>query len=94
MTLDQLRIQLKKTENELKKNEEKKKDLLGKKTEIELQIAQLEAEKAEKVLTIIKDNFGEVDENNLELFQKVMEGQSKEILRQKEMLEHGVTSGV
>ena len=84
MTSDQLRIQLEKTENELKKNEEKKKDLLGKKTE---------AKKASKVLTIIKDNFGEIDESNLELFQKVMEGQSKEILKQKELLEQGTTSG-
>jgi peptidoglycan hydrolase CwlO-like protein len=87
MTLEKLQVQLEKIESDLRKNEEKRKELLGKKTEIDLQIAQLEAEKAEKVLAIIKDNFGEINEQNVELFQKVMESQSEQILRQKELME-------
>lgn len=76
MILEQLKTQLERTEKDLSKIEERKKELLGKRTELKLQIAEKEAEKAEKVMQIIKENFGELTEENLEEFRRVMEGQS------------------
>lgn len=75
MTLEQLKTQLERTEKDLTRIEERKKELLGKRTELKLQIAEKEAEKAGKVMKIIKDNFGELTEENLEKFRRIMEGQ-------------------
>lgn len=82
--------QLEKTEKDLKKTEEKKKELLEKKkkllADIELDEAKKAAKKNEQVMHIIKENFGEVTEENIELFRRVMQEHSESIRKQKEGL--------
>ena len=74
-----LKEQLEKVEQEMKKNEEKRKDLLEKRKkllgEIELETARNEAEKNRKVMDVITESFGEVTEENLELFRRIMREQ-------------------
>ncbi len=88
--------QLEKTESDLKKIEEKKKELLEKKkkllSDIELYEAKKAAEKNQEIMEVVRESFGEVNEENLELFRRVMQEQSGYIRQQKERLgqEQGV----
>ena len=85
-----LKEQLEKVEQEMKKNEEKRKDLLEKRKkllgEIELETARNEAEKNRKVMYVITESFGEVTEENLELFRRIMREQTEAMARQKEQI--------
>ena len=85
-----LKEQLEKVEQEMKKNEEKRKDLLEKRKkllgEIELETARNEAEKNRKVMDVIIESFGEVTEENLELFRRIMREQTEAMARQKEQI--------
>ena len=69
--------QLKKVETDLEKVEVKKKDLQDKRKEllkeIELEEARKKAEQNEKVMEIITENFGEVTDENFELFRQFMQ---------------------
>lgn len=85
-----LREQLEKVEKDLKKNEEKKKELLKNRkellAEIELDEAKRAAEKNQEVMQVIRESFGEIDENNLELFRRIMLEQAENIQLQKERI--------
>ena len=85
-----LKEQLEKVEQEMKKNEEKRKDLLEMRKkllgEIELETARNEAEKNRKVMDVITESFGEVTEENLELFRRIMREQTEAMARQKEQI--------
>lgn len=69
--------QLKKVETDLEKMEVKKKELQDKRKEllkdIELEEARKKAEQNEKVMEIITENFGEVTDENFELFRQFMQ---------------------
>ena len=69
--------QLKKVETDLEKVEVKKKELQDKRKEllkdIELEEARKKAEQNEKVMGIITENFGEVTDENFELFRQFMQ---------------------
>lgn len=88
MTLEE---QLKKTDADLQKLEEKKRELQEKRKKIldamELEAARKEARKNQEVMEIIARNFGTVSEENLELFRRVMEEQSDTLHRRKQQME-------
>ena len=69
--------QLKKVETDLEKVEVKNKELQDKRKEllkdIELEEARKKAEQNEKVMEIITENFGEVTDENFELFRQFMQ---------------------
>ena len=69
--------QLKKVKTDLEKVEVKKKELQDKRKEllkdIELEEARKKAEQNEKVMEIITENFGEVTDENFELFRQFMQ---------------------
>ena len=69
--------QLKKVETDLEKVKVKKKELQDKRKEllkdIELEEARKKAEQNEKVMEIITENFGEVTDENFELFRQFMQ---------------------
>ena len=82
--------QLEKVQKELQKLEEQKKDALIREKELKLKIeleeTKNEAKKNRKVMEIVEEHFGEVTEENLKLFQRIMEEQSEQIKRKKEQL--------
>lgn len=82
-----LKEQLEKVEKDLERLEEKKKDLLEKKkkvlAEIELDEAKKAAEKNQKIVDVIEENFGEMTEENFEMFCQIMERQRETIRMQK-----------
>ena len=69
--------QFKIVETDLEKVEVKKKELQDKRKEllkdIELEEARKKAEQNEKVMEIITENFGEVTDENFELFRQFMQ---------------------
>lgn len=85
--------QLEKLENDLRKLDEKKREFQEKKkkllSEIELHEAKKAAEKSKEIIQIVQESFGEVTEENLELFRRVMKGQAEELQRKKVHLEQG-----
>lgn len=72
-----LQEQLEKTENELKKVEEKRKDVQTKRKKILAAIEEendrIRAENNQKIVDIIVQNFGEITEENIEQFRRMME---------------------
>lgn len=68
--------QLEKVVTDLKRVEEKRKELLGKKkrilAEIEEETARRTAEKNQKIVDIISENFGEVTEANIDTLRRVL----------------------
>lgn len=86
-----LQEQLERIDTDLKKNEERKRELQEKRkkvlSEIELETAKKAAEKNQKIVEVISESFGEVTEENLELFMRVMSEQSGNLQRRKEQLQ-------
>ena len=75
-----LKEQLERTEQELKRLDERRAETKEKKRRL---LAEIEEEKNQEVLGIIQDNFGEVTAENLALFRQAMEGQ-REYFRREE----------
>lgn len=86
-----LQEQLERIDTDLKRNEERKRELQEKRKkvlgEIELENAKKAAEKNQKIVEVISESFGEVTEENLELFMRVMSEQSGNLQRRKEQLQ-------
>ena len=64
-----LQEQLKKVETDLKKVEGKRKSLQEKRHKI---LAEIRAEKNQKIIDIISENFGEITDENIEQFRKII----------------------
>lgn len=77
-----LREQLEKVDKDLEKLEGKKKTLLEKRKQllidIELEDAKRKANENQEVMKIIRENYGDVTEENLEAFRQFMQMQSEE----------------
>ena len=71
-----LQDQLKKVESDLKKIEEKRKELLAKRkkiiADIEIENARIKAEKNQKIIDLVSENFGEITEENIDQFRKII----------------------
>lgn len=85
--------QLKKVEADLKKVEEKRKDLQSKRKRILMEIdkenVRIRAEKNQKIVDIISENFGEVTEENIEILRRVLAENSGSSHRQDELSDQG-----
>ena len=75
----------------MKRNEEKRRELLEKRKKLsaalELEMAQKEAENKRKIVEVIEENFGEINEENLQILKQVMGEQREQIVRRREQLE-------
>ena len=50
-------------------------------------MAQKEAENKRKIVEVIEENFGEINEENLQILKQVMGEQREQIVRRREQLE-------
>lgn len=86
-----LQEQLKKVDTDLKKVEEKRKVLQSKRkrilTEIDRENVRIRAEKNQKIVDIISENFGEVTEENIEILRRVLAENSGSAHHQDESTE-------